>query len=139
MTQYGIYRHSTGELISSVEAPAGQIPPEGQWEGDIWIIHGACDPNRHRVVRPRNSKKPKLAGKTRRQRRDADFDRRWFDFRAARDLHLQATDKMLAEDFPISAGERERLKERRRASRDIPQTTEDPEEAMSLLNSIWSS
>lgn len=72
------------------------------------------------------------------ERRRVEKMTAWFAFRRARNARLEATDYMLAPDYPLSREAQRALKAKRKASRDIPQKTTNPKLAMQMLQTIWS-
>ncbi len=52
----------------------------------------------------------------------------WANLRAERDSRLQATDKYMLSDYPISPSDKLLVEEYRSALRDLPEETEDPSE-----------
>ena len=72
------------------------------------------------------------------EQREREREMGMFEFRIARNTKLAQTDYLLASDYPLPAADRRALKAKRKASRDIPQKTTNPELAMQMLEAIWS-
>ena len=57
---------------------------------------------------------------------DMQIEKAWDKLRAERDAKLNATDKYMLSDYPISAGNKTAMENYRNALRDLPSNTSDP-------------
>lgn len=136
MSYFVLYDPETEDVLSMVDVSGMSVEdlrpliPEGQAiaETDTWLE----DTQPYRFSRGKVRLKLK-AKRTAEEKRAA-----WFLFRQQRNAKLAATDFMVAEDYPLSQADRRALIAKRKASRDIPQKTTNPELAMQMLHTIWS-
>jgi hypothetical protein len=135
MKSYVIFEEATGRVISAATCPGRAFMPA---EGPLpdapgrAVKHGACCPTNERVENGRFVPVG-LQEKRLRTHRIA-----WGAFRLARERMLTSKDYLLAAHYPLSATQRAHLLDQFQRTRDIPQQTNDPDEAMALLDQIWS-
>lgn len=137
--KYTLYSIETGEIDSCVTCPERRLPPEGPlFEGsDLAVVHGEADPNEHRVH------KGKIKPIYRRKKRDKERRAKVHLFRQRRTHLMGQWDYKFNVDYPLPTSpseiaKREELIRKRRATREINIKNTDPDEALRLLDEIWS-
>jgi hypothetical protein len=127
MRDYVIYNLETGAIVSAVQAPEGQLPPQGPLAdgSGLAVRYGKADPDEKRV------KWGRIVPQTKTTLRQREIQLAWQSFDAERHRLLNATDWTQVADVPLSDELRQQWRAYRQALRDLPEHTADP------ANPVW--
>lgn len=127
MKDYVIYDPQTGEILSAVQAPSDQLPPQGPLAdgSGLAVRYGKAHPDEKRV------KWGRIVPQTKTTLRQREIQLAWQSFDAERHRLLNATDWTQVADAPLSDELRQRWRTYRQALRDLPEHTADP------ANPVW--
>lgn len=132
MNVHVVYDPKTG-VIRSRRTGFG-LPPEGPvpYGEGLHILHVDAHPNLHRIE---DGKVVDIAKDVLDKAAD---EKLWMAFKRKRAHILTHNEFRLMPHYPTPDLEREELLGKYQQSRDIPNHTEDPTEAMAMLDQIWS-
>lgn len=136
MKIYITYDLITGRIISRKRLARGHpLPKQGPlnlpgMEG-LAILH--CDA----CLKEDRVEHGKVVPKGKQQKLKEQNHQDWMAFRQLRHKMLSETDFMLTSDYPLTKAERNGIKAKRKASRDLPQKTKNPKKALQMLRTIW--
>lgn len=130
---YIVYNDETGEIVSVANGPNTQLIPEGPapYMPGHSILHGTADIDNERVEHG------KVVPLGKQMKHKKIRSAAWFTFRKMRRKKLEATDVKMNRDYPLSEAEEAALRKKRQESRDIPNKTDNPYQAIEMLNAIW--
>lgn len=135
MTAYfSQYEIATGRIRFNNECPEDQLPPEGPlYEGSKFaVIHGKHCRQTGIVI---DGEISRISDEEAVAIDRADM---WFQVRKLKKYWLDATQFKVGGDYPLTDEESRKLKRQRQQTREITKATDDPREALRILNKIWS-
>lgn len=135
MTAYfSQYEIATGLVRFNNQCPEDQLPPEGPlYEGsEFAVIHGKHCRHTGIVI---DGKISRISDE---EAVAIDRDHMWFQVRRLKKHWLDATQFKVGGDYPLTKEEKRKLKRQRKRTREITKATDDPREALRILNKVWS-
>lgn len=133
-TEYTIYDTGTGAVIQT-----GTVP-ETQYESMSQVVEEgqAIIPRRADFRTQRVNAKGAVIRRRKKDMLDEERAKKWGQFRLRRAAVLDRHQYQLSPSYPMDPIKRAKLNAMYEQSRDIPEKTNDPDEAMQMLDQIWS-